>query len=75
MPDDGGAFGQDGDAAFALQIVAVHRAFSDLLVFAEDARLAKQGVHERRFAVVNVGDDGDITESHKKKSKLKGYEG
>jgi hypothetical protein len=25
--------------------------------------------------VVNVGDDGDITESHKKKSKLKGYEG
>ncbi len=35
-----------------------------LLVGAEDAALAEQGVDERRLAVVDVGDDGDVAQAH-----------
>jgi hypothetical protein len=51
---------QDGDAALALQIVRVHHAVDDFLVRAEDSALPQHGVHQRRFAVVHVRDDGDI---------------
>ena len=39
LPEDGGALGQDGDAALALQVVAVHRLGFHLLVLAEGAGL------------------------------------
>ena len=35
-----------------------------LLVGAEGAALAQQGVHEGGLAVVDVGDDGDVAKSH-----------
>ena len=57
---DGGVLGQDGDAALALELVAVHRALGDALVGAERAALVQQRVDQRGLAVVDVGDDGDV---------------
>ena len=57
---DGAVLGQDGDAALALQVVAVHHALGHLLVVAEGAGLAQQLVDQRGLAVVDVGDDGDV---------------
>ena len=57
---NGGVFGENGDAALFFQVVAVHHALFYLLVGAESARLAQKLVHQRGFAVVDVGDDGDV---------------
>jgi len=57
---EGGVFREDGDAALAFEIVGVHDAFGDDLIGAEDAGLAEHGVDECGFAVVDVGDDGDV---------------
>src|ERR1051326_6405377 len=57
---DGGVLGKDGNAALAFEFVGIHHPVDEFLVGAEDAALAKHLVHERRLAVVNVGDDGDI---------------
>jgi hypothetical protein len=64
LPDDRGAFGQDGDAALALEIVGVHRAFGDLLVGAESARLLQELVDQGGLPVVDMGDDGDVADIH-----------
>ena len=57
---DGGVLGQDGDAALALELVAVHGPLGHPLVGAEDAGLPEHGVDQRGLAVVDVGDDGDV---------------
>ena len=57
---DGGVLGQDGDAALALELVAVHRPLGDALVGAEHAALAEHRVDQRGLAVIDVGDDGDV---------------
>ena len=57
---DGGVLGEDGDAALALEVVAVHRALGHALVGAERAALVQQGVDQRGLAVVDVRDDGDV---------------
>ena len=54
--------GQNGDAALALLVVGVHDAVRVVAVFAECAGLFQHAVDEGGFAVVNVGDDGYITE-------------
>ena len=59
---DGSVFGQNGDAAFFFKVVAVHHALVHLLVFAEGAGLAQELVHQRGFAVVHVGDDGNVAD-------------
>ncbi len=53
---------KDGDAALTLKIIGVHDALFQVLVFTEGMRLAQQKVHEGGFAVVHVGDDGDVAE-------------
>ena len=40
LPVNAGAFGEDGDAALALEIVGIHRAFLHVLVFAHGAPIA-----------------------------------
>src|SRR5256712_9375625 len=60
LPGDGRVLGQDGDAALALEREGVHHPVGDLLVGAEDARLAQHGVDQRRLPVVDVRDDGDV---------------
>ena len=58
---DRGVLGENRDPALALEFVAVHGAFSNAFVGAERATLVQQGVDQRGFAVVDVGDDGDVT--------------
>ena len=60
--DHRAVFGEDGDAAFAFDVIAVHDAFTHLLVRSESAGLFEQAVHERGFAVVDVSNDGDIAQ-------------
>ena len=64
LPEDGGALGEDGDAALALQVVAVHGLRLHLLVLAEGAGLLEQRVDQRGLAVIDVGDDRDVAKVH-----------
>ena len=60
LVSDGGILRKDGDAALAFEIAGIHHALNDFLILAVHARLLEHFVHERRLAVVNVGDDCDI---------------
>src|SRR4029077_12530095 len=62
LPGDRRELRQDGDAALALEVVRVHRAVRDHLARAELARLAQEAVDQRRLAVIDVGDDGDVAD-------------
>ena len=64
LPDHRGRLGQDSDAAFALEVVGIHGALDHALVLAVGAGLLQQPVDQRGFAVVDVGDDGDVAEIH-----------
>jgi hypothetical protein len=52
--------GENGDAALALDLVGIHRAVGDALLLAESARLGEKPVDQRRLAVVDMGNDGNI---------------
>ena len=56
----GGVFGQNGDAAFAFQVVVVHHALFHDLVIPVYTALLEQLVHEGGFAMVNVSNDGNV---------------
>ena len=58
----GGVFGEDGDAPLPFQIARVHHSLRHLLVDAEHAALAQELVNQGGFAVIDVGDDGDIAQ-------------
>lgn len=53
-------FSEDGDAAFFFLVVAVHDSFWDFFVVAKDVGLSQEAVEQSSFAMVDVGDDGDI---------------
>ena len=57
-----GVLGADGDAFFALQVHGVHHALIRLLVGAERARLTQQAIDEGGLAVIDVGDDGNVSD-------------
>ena len=59
---EGDVLGQDRDAPLALQVVRVEDAIAHQLAGAELAALTQQAVDQRRLAVVDVGDDGDIAD-------------
>ncbi len=63
-PQHRGAFGQDRDAALALQLVRIEGPLGDLLVGAKGAALLQQLVDKCRLAVVDMRDDGDIADIH-----------
>src|SRR4029077_4947829 len=54
--------GEDGDALLALEVVRIEDQLADLLVSREDARLLEKSVDQRRLAMVDVGDDGDVAQ-------------
>ena len=54
--------GQDCNSALPFNIARVHDALGHFLIRAEYAALPEQAVDERRFAVVDVGDDGNISD-------------
>src|SRR6202000_1664690 len=68
LPLHRGGLGENGDAALALEVVGVHRALRDLLVLAIGAGLLQQAIDQRGFAVVDVGDNGDVTKVHSSSS-------
>ena len=59
---DGDVLGQDRDAPLALQVVGVEDLLADQLRGAEPAALAQHAIDQRRLAVVDVGDDGDVAD-------------
>ena len=73
LPLHRGGLGQNGDAALALQIVGVHRALDHALVVAVGAGLLQQAVDQGGLAVVDVGDDGDVTKVHGSSSGRAGW--
>src|SRR5260370_10966989 len=60
MEKERGVFGENGDAALAFEVVGVHDALDDGFIGTECAGLLEHGVDEGGFAVVDVGDDGDV---------------
>jgi hypothetical protein len=59
---DGAVLREDGDPALLFQVVGVHDPLGDGLVRGEGAGLTEQLVDEGGLAVVNVGDNGDVSE-------------
>jgi len=59
---DSSIFSQNSDAALALLIVRVHDQLAHLLIFAEDVTLFEQAIDQGSFAVIDVSNDGDITD-------------
>ena len=58
---DGDVLGQDGDASLALLVVGVKHALLDLLVLAEGVGGLEHLVNQRGLAVVDVGNDCDVS--------------
>ena len=63
---EGGALGEDGDAALALEVVGIHGPLFDPLVLAERAGLPEQHVDQRGLAMVDVRDDRDVSQVHQR---------
>ncbi len=59
---DGGVLGHNGDAALTLEVAGVHHAVDHFLVFPVDAGLLEHLVDEGRLAVVDVRDDGNVSQ-------------
>ncbi len=62
LPLHRAVLGADGDAALALEVVAVHHALVDVRVLPEDVSGAEDAVDQGRLAVIDVGDDGEIAD-------------
>ncbi len=64
LPHHRGAFGEDGDAALALELVGIERPLHHLLIGAKGAALAQELIDQRRLAVIDMRDDGDVADVH-----------
>ena len=64
LPLHRSGLGENGDAALALEVVGVHRALDLALVVAIDAGLLQQAIDESGLAMVDVSDDGDVSQIH-----------
>ena len=53
--------GANGDSLFTLEIHRIHHALFDVLVRTKRPRLAQQLIHERCLAVIDVRNNGDVT--------------
>ena len=59
---DAGGLGEDGDAALAFEVVGVHDALGNFFSGSENTALTEHGIDERSLAVIDVSDNGDISE-------------
>jgi hypothetical protein len=64
VPEQRRHFRKDGDAALALQVVRIHGALGDALIVAKGAGLAQQYVDQGGLAVIDVGNDGNVSQLH-----------
>ncbi len=62
--------GVNRDPALALLIVAVHHEFPHVLMRRECTALCEEGIDERCLPVVDVRDNGDITDGHACREKM-----
>ena len=62
VPHHRAVFREDGDAALFFDIVRIHHALFQVLVRGKRAGLPQQLIDQRGFAVVDVGDDGDVAD-------------
>jgi hypothetical protein len=69
---DGHVFGQNGDAAFAFYVVVVQNELPGLLVGAEQLTVVEDLVNQGGFAVVNVGDNRNVSDGSHKRGLLFG---
>ncbi len=61
----GGVLRQDRDALFLLQVTGVHQAFDRVVAaMSQRAGLPQHRVDQGRLAVIDVSDDGDVSEIH-----------
>lgn len=60
VPAHCGIFRHDRDSFFTLERIRIEQTVGENLSIAEQACLPQYLVHERRFAVVNVCDDGNV---------------
>ena len=67
---NGGILGENGDATLPLQIAGVHDPVHRGLILPVDAALLEHFIHQCGLAMVNMGNDGNITDfflrSHKR---------
>ncbi len=54
-------FCHDRNTAFTLQVVRVHDPFLNLLIGPENAGLSEHAIEQRCLAMVDVGDNGDVS--------------
>ena len=60
-----GVLGQDRDALFLLQVTGVHEAFNRVVAaMSQCAGLPQHRIDQGRLAVIDVSDDGDVSEIH-----------
>ncbi len=61
----GGVLRQDRDALFLLQVTGVHQAFDGVVAaVGQCAGLPQHRIDQGRLAVIDVSDDGDVSEIH-----------
>ena len=60
LPKERGHLGEDGDAALLLERVGIHGALGHLLAGTEGAGGAEKHVNQRRLAMIDMRDDGDV---------------
>ena len=58
---NGSIFRQDRDSTFTLDIIGIHDTLLNFLICAEYSALLQKLIDKSRLAVVNMGDDCDIS--------------
>ena len=58
---DSGSLRQNRDSPLALQLIGIHHALHQLFVGSENSALPQHRVHERRLAMINVSDNGYVS--------------
>ncbi len=61
VPVDRAVLGPDGDSPLPFQSVVIHQALGHLLVVAESMSGAKDRIDQGSLAVIDMGDDREIT--------------
>ena len=58
---DAGGFGQDGDAAFAFEVIGIHDTLGNFFVFSKNTALAEESIHKRGLAVIDVRNNSYVS--------------
>src|SRR5262245_61367437 len=58
---DGRVLGEDGNASLPFLVIAIHDPLGNSFIVAKDPRLPEHSVDQRGFSVIDMGDDGEVT--------------